>query len=84
MPSHTGKWNRVCVQAKIQGIARRLAMLPAALRFAGREPMFIRPSSFTGVACCKVDPQQCRQGADKGYGFTVFIPLDILLCYFPP
>ena len=29
-PSQTGRWNRVCVQANIQGIARSWSMLPAA------------------------------------------------------
>jgi hypothetical protein len=30
MPSQTGRWKRVCVQAKIHGIARSVSMLPAA------------------------------------------------------
>ena len=30
MPSHTGRCSLVCVQANIQGIARRSSMLPAA------------------------------------------------------
>mmetsp|Transcript_16328 Transcript_16328/g.48948 ORF Transcript_16328/g.48948 Transcript_16328/m.48948 type:complete len:226 (-) Transcript_16328:2068-2745(-) len=50
MPSQTGRCNRVCVHAKIQGMARRSSMLPAALRLAGRDPMLRRPSSLTGVA----------------------------------
>ena len=49
-PSHTGRWKRVCVQAKIQGIARSVSMPPPALRLLGREPMFMVPSSATGVA----------------------------------
>jgi hypothetical protein len=49
-PSHTGKWNRVWVQAKIHGIARSVEMPPDGLRFEGRDPMFIAPSSATGVA----------------------------------
>jgi hypothetical protein len=42
---------RTCVQAKIQGMARRVSMDPWERRLAGRDPMFMRPSSFTtGVA----------------------------------
>ena len=52
-PSQTGRWKRVWVQAKIQGMARRVSMLPAALRLAGRLPMFMRPSSLTGVLWLK-------------------------------
>ena len=43
-PSHTGRSSRVCVQAKIQGIARSVSMPPYARRLAGRLPMFL--SSF--------------------------------------
>ena len=53
MPSQTGRWKRICVQAKIQGMALRSSMLPAALRLAGRLPMFMRPSSLTGVHAWK-------------------------------
>ena len=53
MPSQTGRWKRIWVQAKIQGMARRSSMLPAALRLAGRLPMFMRPSSLTGVTAWK-------------------------------
>ena len=35
-PSHTGRWNRVCVHAKIQGMARSDSMPPLGLRFDGR------------------------------------------------
>lgn len=52
-PSHTGRWKRVCVHAKIQGIARSVEMPPLGLRFAGRDPMFIPPSSATGVTAWK-------------------------------
>mmetsp|Transcript_2748 Transcript_2748/g.8229 ORF Transcript_2748/g.8229 Transcript_2748/m.8229 type:complete len:303 (+) Transcript_2748:291-1199(+) len=53
MPSQTGKWNRIWVQAKIHGMARRVSIEPAARRFAGRDPMFILPSSDTGVSVWK-------------------------------
>jgi hypothetical protein len=52
-PSQTGRWKRVCVQAKIQGMARSVSMPPPVRRLAGREPMFIAPSSATGVAFWK-------------------------------
>ena len=35
MPSHTGRWKRVCVQAKIQGMARSVSRPVRALRLAG-------------------------------------------------
>ncbi|BAS74428.1 Os01g0758350 [Oryza sativa Japonica Group] len=44
-PSHTGRWNRVCVQAKIQGIARSDSMPPLGFRFDGLLPIFILPYS---------------------------------------
>jgi len=37
MPSHTGRCSRVCVQAKIQGMARRSSMLPAAWKHTDRD-----------------------------------------------
>ncbi len=35
------------VHAKIQGMARSVSMEPCERRLAGRDPMFMRPSSFT-------------------------------------
>ncbi|BAD73102.1 unknown protein [Oryza sativa Japonica Group] len=52
-PSHTGRWNRVCVHAKIHGMARSDSMPPPGFRFDGRLPMFIRPYSVSGVAARK-------------------------------
>ena len=52
-PSHTGRLKRVCVQAKIHGIARSVEMPPPALRLDGLDPMFMDPSSATGVAAWK-------------------------------
>lgn len=49
-PSHTGRWNLVCVQEKIQGIARSDSMPPLGFLFDGRLPMFILPNSVSGVA----------------------------------
>ncbi|SST09721.1 Uncharacterised protein [Acinetobacter baumannii] len=48
-PSHAGSIRRVWVQAKIQGIARRLST-PPSRRLAGRLPSGRRPSSCSGVA----------------------------------
>ena len=53
IPSHTGRWNRDCVQAKIQGIARSATTPAFDLRLDGREPMFRLPSSCPGVAWMK-------------------------------
>ena len=50
-PSQTRRWNRVCVQAKIHGMARRDSMPPLGLHFDGRLPVFMRPYSSFGVAC---------------------------------
>lgn len=52
-PSHTGRWNRVWVQAKIHGIARSVSMPPPGFLFDGRLPMFILPYSVSGVADLK-------------------------------
>ncbi len=50
-PSQAGSALRLCVHAKIQGMARIDAMSRTpALRRAGREPMFRLPSSSSGVA----------------------------------
>mmetsp|Transcript_46593 Transcript_46593/g.116054 ORF Transcript_46593/g.116054 Transcript_46593/m.116054 type:complete len:295 (-) Transcript_46593:2289-3173(-) len=51
-PSHTGRWNRVWVHAKIHGIALSVSTPPCFL-LAGREPMLSRPSSCSGVAARK-------------------------------
>ena len=53
MPSQTGSCRRVCVQAKIQGMARSDSTPALGLRLAGRLPMFMRPSSPAGVAAWK-------------------------------
>ena len=53
MPSQAGRPRRVCVQAKIQGMARRLSTPPLGFRFAGREPTFNAASSSSGVALRK-------------------------------
>uniref|UniRef100_A0A7C9AN56 Uncharacterized protein n=1 Tax=Opuntia streptacantha TaxID=393608 RepID=A0A7C9AN56_OPUST len=50
-PSHTGRWNRVWVHAKIQGIARSDSIPPLGFLFDGRLPMFMRPYSVSGVTC---------------------------------
>ncbi|KAJ4886685.1 hypothetical protein Rs2_26433 [Raphanus sativus] len=48
-PYHTGRWNLVCVQAKILGIARRDSIPPLSFRFDGLLPMCIRPYSSEGA-----------------------------------
>mmetsp|Transcript_14122 Transcript_14122/g.47123 ORF Transcript_14122/g.47123 Transcript_14122/m.47123 type:complete len:210 (-) Transcript_14122:1972-2601(-) len=53
IPSHAGRFRRVCVQAKIQGIARSDSTPPAGLRLAGREPKLSAASSRSGVAARK-------------------------------
>lgn len=50
-PSQTGRWNRVCVQAKIHGIARSESIPPLGFLLDGLLPMFILPYSVSGVAC---------------------------------
>ena len=53
---------RVWVQAKIQGMARSASIDPAARRLAGRDPMFILPSSLTGVA---VEKKSMKRGSPR-------------------
>mmetsp|Transcript_27040 Transcript_27040/g.80187 ORF Transcript_27040/g.80187 Transcript_27040/m.80187 type:complete len:273 (+) Transcript_27040:681-1499(+) len=53
MPSHTGRCSRVCVHAKIHGMARSVPTPPPGFRLAGRLPMLRPPSSDTGVAVWK-------------------------------
>mmetsp|Transcript_3920 Transcript_3920/g.13724 ORF Transcript_3920/g.13724 Transcript_3920/m.13724 type:complete len:241 (+) Transcript_3920:1188-1910(+) len=57
MPSHTGRWNDTCVHAKIHGMARSDSTPAFGLRLEGRLPMFMRPSSLAGVACCRYRPK---------------------------
>jgi hypothetical protein len=52
-PSQAGSISRFWVQAKIQGMARRLSTPPLGLRLAGREPSGSLPSSISGVAARK-------------------------------
>mmetsp|Transcript_22617 Transcript_22617/g.57916 ORF Transcript_22617/g.57916 Transcript_22617/m.57916 type:complete len:244 (-) Transcript_22617:2458-3189(-) len=53
MPSHTGRFMRVWVQAKIQGMARSCVTPPLALRREGRLPMLRPPRCSWGVALAK-------------------------------
>jgi hypothetical protein len=58
-----------CVHAKIQGMARSVSIDPWERRFAGREPMFMRPSSFTATSrgrCLVVTPSLCSRMAAQG------------------
>src|SRR5918994_7257674 len=48
-PYQAGRSDRFCVQAKTHGIARRDAKSQALPRRAGREPIWSRGSSGTGV-----------------------------------
>ena len=40
MPSQTGRWKRVCVQAKIQGMARSWSMLHGRAEAQTVSPMY--------------------------------------------
>ena len=50
MPSHAVRFSRVCVQAKTQGIARRVSTPPVGRRFAGRLPTLREAISISGAA----------------------------------
>ena len=52
-PNQDGSTKRVCAQAKIHGIARKLSIPPLGLRLAGRLPKGSLPSSCSGVATLK-------------------------------
>ncbi|KAJ0435986.1 hypothetical protein HanIR_Chr17g0899451 [Helianthus annuus] len=52
-PSQAGRTNRVWVQAKIHGMARRWPIPTEVFRRVGRLPMFKFPSSACGVASSK-------------------------------
>jgi hypothetical protein len=52
-PSHAGRLRRVCVHAKVQGMALKDSMPPLGLRFDGLEPMLRLPMS--GVARLKYE-----------------------------
>mmetsp|Transcript_43699 Transcript_43699/g.78082 ORF Transcript_43699/g.78082 Transcript_43699/m.78082 type:complete len:244 (+) Transcript_43699:233-964(+) len=53
MPNHTGRFIRVCVHAKIHGMARNCVTPPVALRRDGRLPMLRPPRCSWGVALAK-------------------------------
>ena len=52
-PSQTGRCSLSCVHAKTHGMALRVSMPPAALRFAGRLPRFLEASADDGEAVWK-------------------------------
>ncbi|BAT05141.1 Os08g0366050 [Oryza sativa Japonica Group] len=69
-PSQTGRWKRVCVHAKIHGMARSDSMPPLGFLLDGLLPIFILPYSISGVARRKYSTKRGSWKTMDRYSFV--------------